>query len=127
MTSLLPGAAIAAALTIAAPVWAQVPITAEDLTRQELGQLAATQAPAALTYSTQPYLQQAQYYYNPYPYPYYASPYPYYGYAYPNYGYAYPYYPRVGWGWGGGWNRGWGGGWHHGWGGGWHGGGGRHH
>jgi hypothetical protein len=59
--------------------------------REELGQLAAAQAPAAFTYSTQPYLQQAQYYCNPYPYPYYAYPNPYYGYAYPSYGYAYPY------------------------------------
>jgi len=44
MSSFLQGAAFTAALTIAAPVWAQVPITAEDLNRQELNRLATTTA-----------------------------------------------------------------------------------
>jgi hypothetical protein len=45
MTRLLREAAFAAVLTVAAPVWAQVPMTAEDLNRQELNRLA--QAPQA--------------------------------------------------------------------------------
>jgi hypothetical protein len=45
MTSLLPGAAIAAALTIAAPVWAQVPITAEDLTARSWASLQRRKRP----------------------------------------------------------------------------------
>jgi hypothetical protein len=45
MTSFLPGVAFIAALTIAAPVWAQGPMTAEDLNRQELYRLATTTTP----------------------------------------------------------------------------------
>jgi hypothetical protein len=45
MTSFLPGAAFIAALTITGPVWAQAPMTAEDLNRQELYRLATTTTP----------------------------------------------------------------------------------
>jgi hypothetical protein len=48
MTPFWPGAALVSALTIAAPVWAQVPMTAEDLNRQELYRLATTTAPLGL-------------------------------------------------------------------------------
>jgi NAD(P)-dependent dehydrogenase (short-subunit alcohol dehydrogenase family) len=46
MTRLLREAAFAAVLTVAAPVWAQAPMTAEDLNRQELNRLAYVQQPA---------------------------------------------------------------------------------
>ncbi len=42
------GAAFAAVLTIAAPVWAQSPVTAEDLNRQELNRLAYAQQPGRI-------------------------------------------------------------------------------
>jgi hypothetical protein len=45
MTSLLPAAVFIAALTIAAPIWAQASMTAEDLNTQELYRLATTTAP----------------------------------------------------------------------------------
>jgi len=44
MTRLLRQAAFVAVLAVAAPVWAQAPMTAEDLNRQELNRL--TSAPA---------------------------------------------------------------------------------
>jgi hypothetical protein len=43
MTRFLRDAAFTAALTVTVPVWAQVPITAEDLNRQELNRLAHAQ------------------------------------------------------------------------------------
>jgi hypothetical protein len=49
MTQPLWGIAFAVALTIAAPVWAQAPTTADDLNRQELRQLTTkTTAPVVL-------------------------------------------------------------------------------
>src|SRR5216684_3077708 len=48
MTRLLRETAFAAVLTIAAPVWAQVPMTAEDLNRQELNRLAYAQQPGRI-------------------------------------------------------------------------------
>jgi hypothetical protein len=48
MTRFLREAAFLAALTVAVPVWAQVPITAEDLNRQELNRLAYAQQPARI-------------------------------------------------------------------------------
>src|ERR1700687_5254014 len=86
MKSLLRGAAFAAALTIAAPVWAQASITTEDLNRQELNQLRAQPATAV---PPQPYAPQAQYQYPAAPYAQQAQyQYPYYAYQYPYYGYA---------------------------------------
>jgi hypothetical protein len=48
MTRLLREAAFTAVLTIAAPVWAQVPMTAQDLNRQELNRLAYAQQPGPI-------------------------------------------------------------------------------
>lgn len=45
MSRLLREAAFTAVLTVTAPVWAQVPMTAEDLNRQELNRLAYAQQP----------------------------------------------------------------------------------
>ena len=45
MTRFIQKAAFVAALTAAAPVWAQAPMTTADLNRQELNRLAAAQAP----------------------------------------------------------------------------------
>jgi hypothetical protein len=93
MTHLLRGAAFTVALTIAAPVWAQVPMTAEVLNRQELNRLATTAAAPAIAYSMavaqpaaavpQAYPRLVQPNYTPYQYPF-AYLYPYYGYQYPN-------------------------------------------
>ena len=44
MTRLLREAAFVAVLAVAAPVWAQAPMTAADLNRQELNRLASAQA-----------------------------------------------------------------------------------
>jgi hypothetical protein len=77
MTYLLRGAAIMVALTIAAPVWAQCSVTAEnDLNRQELNRLATTSAApvAAAPMGYAPGEARPAAYY----YPYYANPYPYY-------------------------------------------------
>jgi hypothetical protein len=94
MRHLLTGAALAAALAVSAPAWAQ---TAEQLNQQQLyGGGAVAPAPA---YPYYPYYAAPAP--APYPYPYYP-----YSYAYP-YGYPYYAYPTVGigigWGWGGGW------------------------
>ena|SRR5258708_322554 len=48
MTNLIRGAAFTAVLMVAAPVWAQVPMTAEDLNRQELNRLAYAQQPGRM-------------------------------------------------------------------------------
>jgi|SRR5271168_324663 len=45
MTRFLREAAFAAVLTVAAPVWAQAPMTSEDLNRQEVNRLAYAQQP----------------------------------------------------------------------------------
>ena len=104
MTRLLREVVLTAALTIAAPVWAQVPMTAEDLNRQELNRLAtATTAPVAatqaITYSIavgppdvvlpQAYPQLVQPNFAAHQYPF-AYLYRYYDYQYPN-RYAYIY------------------------------------
>ena len=49
MTRFLREAAFSAVLTIAAPVWAQPPMTSEDLNRQELNRLAYAQQPGRTT------------------------------------------------------------------------------
>lgn len=48
MTRLLRGAVLTAMLTVAAPVWAEVPTTAEDLNSQELNRLAQLQEPGRM-------------------------------------------------------------------------------
>jgi hypothetical protein len=48
MPRFLRDAAFTAALIVAAPAWAQVPITAEDLNRQELNRLAYAQQPGPI-------------------------------------------------------------------------------
>ena len=49
MTRFLREAAFTAVLTVAAPVWAQAPMTAEDLNRQEQNRLAYAQQPGRTT------------------------------------------------------------------------------
>jgi hypothetical protein len=46
MSHFLRGAAFTAALTVAVPVWAQVPLTSEQLNSQELNRLAQAQQAA---------------------------------------------------------------------------------
>ena len=100
MTHLLREAAFTVALTVATPVWAQVPITAEDLNRQELNRLATATAnpvaaiPAITYYVSQPtaaipqaYPQLVQPNFIPSQYPF-DYLYRYYGYHYPD-AYAY--------------------------------------
>ncbi|HEV2188385.1 MAG TPA: hypothetical protein VGR70_14340 [Stellaceae bacterium] len=48
MTRLLREAAFVTVLAVAAPVWAQAPMTAADLNRQELNRLASAPAPAPM-------------------------------------------------------------------------------
>ena len=48
MTNLLREAVFAVVLTVGVPAWAQVPMTAEDLNRQELNRLAYAQQPGRI-------------------------------------------------------------------------------